>query len=97
MDTVSEKQFIDQLESYVEQMITSHEPLKVTRKEGEDLIIMSADDWEREQEALYVLQNSSLMQKIAESFGTHSNDKCDITQPVSGRDLFLRKIREFEM
>lgn len=33
---------------------------------------MSADDREREQETLYVLQNSDLMQQIANSVATHS-------------------------
>ena len=36
---------------------------------------MSADDWEREQETLHVLQNNSLMQQISESMNTHTNNK----------------------
>jgi antitoxin YefM len=32
---------------------------------------MSAEDWERDQETLYVLQNTSLMRQIAESSATH--------------------------
>jgi antitoxin YefM len=32
---------------------------------------MSADDWEREQETLYILQNNSLMQQISDSLKTH--------------------------
>jgi antitoxin YefM len=35
---------------------------------------MSADDWDREQETLYVLQNNSLMKQIAESLATHNAD-----------------------
>jgi antitoxin YefM len=34
---------------------------------------MSAEDWEREQETLYVLQNSSLMKQIAESTKDHKS------------------------
>lgn len=34
---------------------------------------MSAEDWERDQETLYVLQNSSLMRQIADSSATHQN------------------------
>jgi antitoxin YefM len=33
---------------------------------------MNADDWEREQETLYVLQNNSLMRQIADSATTHT-------------------------
>jgi antitoxin YefM len=36
---------------------------------------MSADDWERGQETLYALQNSSLMQQIAHSTATHAERK----------------------
>lgn len=73
MDTVSVNQFRDQLKSYVEQVVSRHEPIKVTRRAGDAFVVMSAEDWEREQETLYVLQNTSLMTQIAESLGTHKN------------------------
>lgn len=73
MDTVTVNQFRDKLKSFVEQVVTNHTPLKVTRRAGEAFVVMSADDWEREQETLYVLQNSSLMKQIAESLATHNN------------------------
>ncbi|MCP8900571.1 type II toxin-antitoxin system Phd/YefM family antitoxin [Gilvimarinus xylanilyticus] len=72
MDTVSVNQFRDKLKTFVDQAISNHTPLKVTRRAGEAFVVMSADDWEREQETLYVLQNSSLMQQIAESAQTHT-------------------------
>ena len=72
MDTVSVNQFRDKLKTFVEQAVTSHTPLKVTRRTGEAFIVMSADDWEREQETLYVLQNTSLMKQIADSMATHN-------------------------
>ena len=52
-----------------------HLPLKVTRRNGEDFVVVSAEDWEREQETLYVLQNNDLMQQIAASMDTHSKRK----------------------
>ena len=72
MDTVSVDQFRANLKTYVEQVVNDHKPLKVTRRAGEAFVVMSADDWEREQETLYVLQNSNLMQQIAESTTTHT-------------------------
>lgn len=71
MNTISVNQFRDQLKTFVEQAINNHTPLKVTRKAGEAFVVMSADDWEREQETLYILQNTSLMQQLAESLVTH--------------------------
>ena len=72
MDTVSVNQFRDNLKAFVEQAVSTHTPIKVTRRAGEAFVVMSADDWEREQETLYVLQNSSLMKQIADSTTTHT-------------------------
>ena len=74
MNSISVNQFRDNLKTYVEQTVNEHAPIKVTRRAGEDFIVMSADDWEREQETLHVLQ-SNLMQQIAESTGTHGSSK----------------------
>lgn len=63
------------MKSVVEEVINRHEPLKVTRRAGDAFVVISADDWEREQETLYVLQNQSLMQQIARSLETHNRDK----------------------
>lgn len=38
-------------------------------------IVMSADDWEQEQETLHVLQSKNLMQQIADSLETHIRGK----------------------
>lgn len=75
MDSVSVNQFRDNLKAYVEQAVSNHTPLKVTRRSGEAFVVMSADDWEREQETLYVLQNTNLMQQVAESAVTHAQGK----------------------
>lgn len=75
MKSIGLKQFRDNLKTYVEQSVNNHEPLKVTRRAGDAFIVMSADDWEREQETLHVLQSNSLMQQIAESMKTHTNNE----------------------
>ncbi|GGC79150.1 MAG TPA: type II toxin-antitoxin system Phd/YefM family antitoxin [Marinobacter sp.] len=72
MDIISVNKFRDNLKNLVEQVISRHEPLKVTRRAGEAFVIISAEDWEREQETLHVLQNRDLMQQIAASLNTHS-------------------------
>jgi antitoxin YefM len=75
MDTVSVNQFRDNLKTFVEQVISHHTPIKVTRRVGEAFVVISADDWEREQETLYILQNKSLMTQIAASLATHTTQK----------------------
>ena len=72
MDSVSVNKFRDNLKTFVEQIVTKHVPLKVTRRSGEDFVVIGADDWEREQETLYVLQNSNLMKQMASSLKTHN-------------------------
>lgn len=72
MDTVSVNKFRGNLKSFVEQVVNKHMPIKVTRRAGEDFVVVGADDWEREQETLYILQNNDLMKQIAASMGTHS-------------------------
>lgn len=71
MDSISVNKFRDNIKSYVEQVPNKHLPLKITRRSSEDFVIIGADDWEREQETLYVLQNSALMKQIAISMESH--------------------------
>lgn len=75
MDSISVNKFRDNLKSFVEQVVNGHLPLKVTRRSGDDFVVISAEDWEREQETLYVLQNKDLMQQIAASLATHTKRK----------------------
>lgn len=75
MDSVTVNKFRENLKRFVEQVANNHEPLKVTRRAGDDFVILSADDWEREQETLHVMKNQRLMQQISDSLSTHSNNK----------------------
>jgi antitoxin YefM len=72
MENTTVNKFRDRMKSYVEQVVSQHMPLRVTRRNGADFVVISAEDWERDQETLYVLQNSSLMRQIAESSATHN-------------------------
>jgi antitoxin YefM len=75
-------------------------PIKVTTPQGQDFVVISVEDWEREQETLYILQNSSLIKQISDSMITHiqhqgyrpSSEEIDailspgkITRPVNGK------------
>jgi antitoxin YefM len=72
VESVSVNKFRDNLKSLIEQVVSRHEPLKVTRRAGEAFVVISAEDWEREQETLHVLQSRALMQQIGESLQTHT-------------------------
>lgn len=75
METVSVNRFRERLREYVEKVASNHEPLRVTRRNGEDFVVVSADDWDQHEETLYVLKNSDLMSQITRSMGTHLNQK----------------------
>jgi antitoxin YefM len=71
MKVLSVNQFRANIKTLVDQAIADHEPVKVTRRAGQDFIIVSAEDWDRDQETLYVMQNSSIINQIRESILTH--------------------------
>ena len=73
MDTVSVTKFRENLRILIDEVVTNHIPLKVTHRSGSAFIVMSSDEWEREQETLHILQNSSLMKQISDSMATHNN------------------------
>ena len=61
---VSVNKFRSNLREHVERVIDTHMPLRVTRRDATDFVVVSIEDWEREQETLYILQNHDLMKKI---------------------------------
>jgi antitoxin YefM len=72
---LSVNMFRANLKQYVDQVVDNHEPLQVSRKNGESFVVMSLDDYEREQETLYVLSNTSLMGQIQESLKTYKTSE----------------------
>ena len=75
MIQLSVNKFRANLKAFVDKAINDHIPLRVNRRKGRDFIVMSAEDWERERETLYVLQNSSLMTQINESMKTFKSNE----------------------
>lgn len=71
MREMSVNRFRKHLRQAVEGVLEEHDPLRVTRRGGGDFVVVGAEDWEREQETLYVLQNRSLMEQIVRSSKTH--------------------------
>ncbi len=74
MHTVSVHEFQSHFKSSIEQVLSTHNPLRILRAPEKDVVVISAEDWEQMQETLYVLQNQSLMQQIAESLNTHTTE-----------------------
>ena len=75
MIELSVNKFRANIKEYVDKVIEDHQAIRVNRRAGKDFIVMSAEDWEREQETLYVLRNSSLMSQVAESMKTYEDKR----------------------
>ena len=71
MTELSVTKFRSNIKMFVDRAIDFHEVLRIKRRKGRDFVIISAEDWEREQETLYVMQNSSLINQINESLETY--------------------------
>lgn len=72
MEQLSVNKFRANIKDFVDKAISNHEPIRVTRRGGKDFIVISAEDFDREIETVYVLQNKSLMNQIQESLQTYS-------------------------
>ena len=72
MNSISVNKFRENLKYFVEQVINDHQPLKVTRRTGEDFVVISEADWLRVQETLYVLHDDHLMKQIKGAILTHA-------------------------
>ncbi|MBC8374884.1 MAG: type II toxin-antitoxin system Phd/YefM family antitoxin [FCB group bacterium] len=71
MIEVSVNQFRANIKAYVDKALSEHSSIRVKRRAGKDFVVQSAEDWEREQETLFVLQNASLSAQIIESIESH--------------------------
>jgi antitoxin YefM len=67
---LSVNEFRANIKGYVDQVVSAHEPLTVSRRNGAAFVVVSLEDYERDKETLFVLQNSSLMRQIEESSKT---------------------------
>lgn len=72
---LSVNKFRANLKGFVDKAIDEHQAIRINRRSGKDFIIISAEDWEREQESLYVLRNNSLMSQVAESLITYQENR----------------------
>lgn len=70
---LSVNKFRANLKSYVDKAIDEHKVIRISRRSGKDFVVMSAEDWERELETLYVIRNQSLMNQVAESLQSYQS------------------------
>ncbi len=67
MEVTTYSNFRQNLRSFLEKVITSRAPLFVTRKGGEEVVVLSKSDYEGIQETLHLLSSPKNAQRLKEA------------------------------
>ena len=64
MNITTYSNFRRNLKSFLDQVHLNHTPLAITRANGEDLIVLSKEDYERMEETCYLLSSPKNAERI---------------------------------
>lgn len=67
MKEVTANYFREHLKATVDDVLDNHDVLRVTRRNGGDFVVVSADDWQAITETLYLNQFPGLVESIHEA------------------------------
>ena len=67
MELTTYTNFRQNLKSYLDQVYGTHAPLIVTRTHGEDVVVLSKNDYDSIMETFYLLKNPGNARRIFES------------------------------
>ncbi|WP_430810019.1 MULTISPECIES: type II toxin-antitoxin system Phd/YefM family antitoxin [unclassified Carboxylicivirga] len=73
MEITSYSSFRQNLKSYLDSILKTHAPLFVRRSRGEDVVVMSMDDYEGMQETIYLLSSPKNAERIADALEEYHN------------------------
>jgi antitoxin YefM len=75
MDAVSYSDLRQNLKSYMDRVYFNHDPLIITRKNNENLVLLSIDEYNSLIETNYLLGNESNAEHIKKSIHQYQNGK----------------------
>jgi len=64
MNEITANHFRENLKSEVDKVIHEHRALRVKRRNGEDFVVLGADDWRAIEETIYLNQTQGLVDSI---------------------------------
>jgi antitoxin YefM len=64
VNSITTNQFTNNLQNRIKQVINQQTSLKITNQDGADFVVISAEDWEQQQETLTFLQNNNFIEQI---------------------------------
>lgn len=67
MNEITLQQFRTQLDTELDKVVSQHQALRVTRTNGGDFIVMSADDWRAVEETLYLNRVPGLVESLQQA------------------------------
>ena len=75
MDAISYTDLRKNLKSFLDKVYDSHKPLIITRKNNENIVLLSIDDYNSFMETIYLLSNTSNSKRILSSLENARNGK----------------------
>lgn len=75
MQIASYSEFRQNMKSFLDAVIKTHKPLFITRKHGEELVVMSKEDYTSMEETLYLLSSPKNAERLMESIAQFQEGK----------------------
>ena len=75
MDAINYTDLRKNLKSFLDKVYNNHEPLIITRKNNENIVLLSIDDYNSFMETIYLLSNTSNSKRILNSLENARNGK----------------------
>lgn len=75
MDIATYSDFRQNMKSFLDLVIKTHKPLFITRKQGEELVVLSKEDYMSLQETLYLLSSPNNAKRLKESIHQYKQGK----------------------
>ena len=83
MEIASYSEFRQNMKAFLDAVVENHQPLFVTRKMGEEIVVLSKEDYTSLQETLFLLSNPKNATRLKESIQQYKKGK------AKKRDLSL--------
>jgi antitoxin YefM len=75
MDAVSYSDLRQNLKSYMDKVYSDHDPLIITRKNNENLVLLSIDEYNSLMETSYLLSNEANAEHLKKSIAQYAAGK----------------------
>lgn len=83
MEITSYSHFRQNLKAFMDNVFTSKSPLYVTRSNGEDIVVISKEDYDGMQETLHLLSSPKNAQRLKESIEEYSKGGGEIKELIT--------------